>query len=35
VFHVRPERLLMRVLTLKLWLDSTLGEKPGPYMVDC
>jgi Asparagine synthase len=35
VFHVRPERLLMRVLTLKLWLDSTLDEKAGPYMVDC
>jgi hypothetical protein len=25
----------MRVLTLKLWLDSTLDEKAGPYMVDC
>jgi hypothetical protein len=30
VFHVRPERLLMRVLTLKLWLDSTFDEKAGP-----
>jgi hypothetical protein len=30
VFHVRPERLLMRVLTLKLWLDSTLDGKAGP-----
>ena len=27
LFHVRPERLLMRVLTLKLWLDSTFDEK--------
>jgi hypothetical protein len=29
VFHVRPKRRIIRVLTIKLWLDSTFDEKAG------